>query len=170
MPNHEEHCLHSLKRYGVRGDDIHTWIDEPSYLFGSSHRDERHDPKRDMPIVIRMFGQKYGYDVAWHIFLDHVLLDRQESNLKLPQNEPAEPLAQRLVLTRPQPTRPLTRRDIYLFIGCFGVMLSLFSLSGSFPWNFTEDILGGIVGFVIIGIAALLHYRDKKRSERIKFW
>jgi len=37
MPNHEEHCLHSLKRYGVRGDDVHTWMDEPSFTMGPSH-------------------------------------------------------------------------------------------------------------------------------------
>ena len=34
MPNHEEHCLHSEQRYGVRGDDIHAWMDEPCKIAG----------------------------------------------------------------------------------------------------------------------------------------
>jgi hypothetical protein len=78
MPNHEEHCRHSFKEYGVRGDDIHTWMDKPSYVMGPSHRDERHSPKRDLPIVIQLFGNEYGNDVARQIFLDHIILDAQE--------------------------------------------------------------------------------------------
>lgn len=37
MPNNEEHCQHSLKRYGTRGNDIHTWIDEPSRMYMGFH-------------------------------------------------------------------------------------------------------------------------------------
>jgi hypothetical protein len=91
MPNHEEHCRHSEQRYGVRGDDIHTWMDEPSYILGRSHRDERHDPRRDLPIVIQMFGDEYGDDVARQIFLDHIYLDKQERERnQLSQNEPSQ--------------------------------------------------------------------------------
>ena len=34
MPNHETHCQHTLARYGVRGDDIHSYIDEPCKVAG----------------------------------------------------------------------------------------------------------------------------------------
>lgn len=93
MPSHEEHCQHSEKRYGVRGDDIHTWMDEPSFIMGSSHRDERHNPRRDLPINIKMFGNDYGEGVARQVFLDHILLDRKESASKqqYPNPEPSQP-------------------------------------------------------------------------------
>jgi hypothetical protein len=88
MPNHEEHCQHSEKRYGFRGDDIHTWMDEPSFFMGPAHREERHNRNRDLPIVIKMFGDKYGEDVARHIFLDHIYLDAKERARKDYHPEP----------------------------------------------------------------------------------
>lgn len=78
MPLHEEHCRHSEQRYGVRGDDIHTWMDEPSLIMGYSHREERHNPVRDAPMIIRIFGAEYGDDLAKQIFLDHIYLDTKE--------------------------------------------------------------------------------------------
>jgi len=79
MPNCEEHCEHTLKRYGVEGRDIHTWIDEPSKLYGASHREVRHDTEaREM--VKKIFGEKYGENLAENIFLDHMLLDLETKN------------------------------------------------------------------------------------------
>ncbi len=78
MPSHEEHCAHSLKRYGVRGDDIHSWIDEPSQILGGSHRSERHDIS-SMETAIEMFGSKYGDNKVRQIFLDHLFLDSKEA-------------------------------------------------------------------------------------------
>ena len=78
MPDHEEHCLHSEKRYGIRGDDIHQWIDEPSQIAGSSHRNYRHDLE-SMPIAIEAFGKIYGAEMVENIFLDHLKADSEES-------------------------------------------------------------------------------------------
>ena len=38
MPQREEHCLHSEKRYGFHGDEIHSWMDEPLSVAGFSHK------------------------------------------------------------------------------------------------------------------------------------
>ena len=98
MPNHEEHCRHSERRYGVRGDDIHSWMDEPSYIVGKSHRDFRHNPYRDSPTVIRIFGEEYGENIAREIFLDHIYLDNQERDRSKAQSfrheydEPSDPI------------------------------------------------------------------------------
>jgi hypothetical protein len=81
MPGHEEHCLHSEKRYGVRGDDIHSWIDEPVAVAGASHRDYRHD-LRSLPAAIQIFGPKYGADLVENIFLDHLKADSEENRKK----------------------------------------------------------------------------------------
>ena len=81
MPGHEEHCLHSQKRYGVRGDDIHSWIDEPSVVAGVLHRNYRHD-LGSLPIAIQIFGPKYGADMVENIFLDHLKADSEENRKK----------------------------------------------------------------------------------------
>lgn len=78
MPEHEEHCLHSLKRYGVRGDEIHAWIDEPSQIAGGSHRNFRHD-LASLPTAIQLFGKSYGDDMVENIFLDHLKADSEEN-------------------------------------------------------------------------------------------
>jgi len=81
MLQHEEHCLHSQKRYGIRGDDVHSWIDEPVAVAGASHRDYRHD-LRSLPTAIQLFGQKYGADMVENIFLDHLKADSEENRKK----------------------------------------------------------------------------------------
>jgi len=78
MPQHEEHCLHSEKRYGVRGDDIHAWMDEPAQVSGGSHRNYRHD-LNGLQIAIQMFGKIYGAEMVENIFLDHLKLDSEEN-------------------------------------------------------------------------------------------
>ena len=77
MPNHEEHCLHSEKRYGVRGDDIHAWIDEPSQVSGGSHRNYRHNLS-GLQTAIQVFGKIYGAEMVENIFLDHLKADSEE--------------------------------------------------------------------------------------------
>ena len=77
MPNLEEHCQHSEKRYGVRGEDIHSWIDEPSQVAGGSHRDYRHDLS-SLQTAIQLFGELYGVEMVENIFLDHLKADSQE--------------------------------------------------------------------------------------------
>lgn len=77
MPDHETHCLHSLNRYGVRGDEIHTWLDEPSRIFGGSHRQLRHGYET-INEAVAMFGTKYGAEVVRNIVTDHWIADSEE--------------------------------------------------------------------------------------------
>lgn len=42
IPSHEEHCQNTLKKFGVRGDDIHKYMDELCTVFGREHRQFRH--------------------------------------------------------------------------------------------------------------------------------
>jgi hypothetical protein len=74
MPNHEEHCQHSFARYGVRGDDIHSWIDEPSQVSGLNHRRFRHD-LNSIKIAKKVFASKYDADTIENICLDHFKAD-----------------------------------------------------------------------------------------------
>jgi hypothetical protein len=82
MPNHEEHCAESLKRYGKSFSELHAWMDEPSFLLGSNHRKYRHDPNVTPDEAKAIFGE--GADNAC---LDHIRLDEQE-NRKRAQNNP----------------------------------------------------------------------------------
>jgi len=79
--NLEEHCQHSLKRYGVRGDEIHKWIDEPVRIAGRSHRQFRHD-LASLPMAVKMFEAKYGADTVKNIFLDHLSADSLTEPMK----------------------------------------------------------------------------------------
>lgn len=78
MPNIEEHCKHSLKRYGAEGRDIHMWLDEPSRLYAGIHREFRHDEKTII-LAGKTFGKTYGEDMAQAITLDHIMADHEES-------------------------------------------------------------------------------------------
>lgn len=71
MPNREEHCRHSFEMYGVRAEDVHAWMDEPSKIYGPRHRHTRHDLK----LIPMKFVEKYGEELARAIMLDHILLD-----------------------------------------------------------------------------------------------
>lgn len=74
MPNHEDHCAESLKRYGKTFSEMHSWMDEPSLLLGSSHRRYRHDPSVT-PIEAKII---FGFN-ADNACLDHIRLDALES-------------------------------------------------------------------------------------------
>ena len=77
MPNLEDHCQHSEKRYGVRDEEIHSWRDEPSQLAGGSHRDYRHDLS-SLQTAIQLFSKLYGAEMVENIFLDHLKADSAE--------------------------------------------------------------------------------------------
>ena len=95
MPNHEEHCQHSFKRYGVRGDDIHSWIDEPSQIMGGEHRKFRHD-LASLPICLDVFKDKYTPDMIENIFLDHLKADSEEGREKRQENIPQKYISYQL--------------------------------------------------------------------------
>jgi len=86
LPELEEHCKHTFKRYGIRGDDIHSWMDEPSQISGGSHRNYRHDLE-SLPIAIKMFEAKYGAEMVENIFLDHLKADSEESRKRKKKTE-----------------------------------------------------------------------------------
>jgi hypothetical protein len=78
MPKLEEHCQHSLKRFKVEGREIHSWLDEPSRVYGGIHREFRHD-EQTIILVGKLFGDKFGVDIAQAIALDHIMADHEEA-------------------------------------------------------------------------------------------
>jgi hypothetical protein len=82
MPNLEEHCQHSERRYGVKGEDIHSWMDEPSQVAGGSHREYRHD-LNSLQTAIQLFGKQYGAEMVENIFLDHLKADSAENRKRV---------------------------------------------------------------------------------------
>jgi len=76
MPNNEEHSQHCEKFIGVRGEDIHTWMDAHARYLGWHHRDSRHTPE-DLDFCIKLFGKKYGIETVRKIFYDHLILDEE---------------------------------------------------------------------------------------------
>lgn len=78
MPNNLEHCQRSLERYGVEGEDIHSWMDEPAKIYGSVHRLLRHE----LDWIPKQFIDKYGEDLTRNIMLDHVSFDKKSISLR----------------------------------------------------------------------------------------
>ena len=58
MPNLEEHSKHTFERYGVEGKEIHKWMDEPSRIYSTSHRQFRHDDD-----TIKLIGEYFGFKI-----------------------------------------------------------------------------------------------------------
>jgi len=73
MSSHEEHCQDSLRKYGKRFDELHTWMDEPWEVLGKKHRMYRHDPYTTPQEVKKLIGE-----YADHACLDHIRLDYPE--------------------------------------------------------------------------------------------
>jgi hypothetical protein len=66
-----------MKRYGVEGRDIHSWLDEPSREYAGSHRQFRHDTET-VRLVGELFGKTYGKNLAENIALDHIMVDHEQ--------------------------------------------------------------------------------------------
>lgn len=112
MPEHEEHCLHSEKRYGIRGDEIHSWMDEPSSISGGTHRKFRHGLE-DLPIAIQMFGKIYGEEMVENIFLDHLRADSEEGRKRgISEISATEPYLDQNLITRIKVFRYKRRRRL----------------------------------------------------------
>ena len=69
---HEGHCVRSHEKYGVRGDEIHFWMDEPSSISGFAHRIYRH---RLNQVIPKFLIEKYGRDLCRYIMVDHIIAD-----------------------------------------------------------------------------------------------
>jgi hypothetical protein len=81
MPNLYEHCKKTFAKYGVEGQDIHGWIDDPSRTYVAAHRQFRHDTET-IRLVGELFGNKYGKSLAENITLDHIMLDHKTPRKK----------------------------------------------------------------------------------------
>jgi len=77
LPNIDEHCRRTLKKYGVEGRDIHKWLDEPSRKYAGRHREFRHDTET-IRLAGEVFGSKYDKTLAENIALDHIMADHEE--------------------------------------------------------------------------------------------
>lgn len=80
MPSFEEHCQHSARKYGYRGERIHRYMDDVSLLreHGQYHRQFRHDTET-VKKCGELFGHLYGSrENAMKIALDHIMLDHLE--------------------------------------------------------------------------------------------
>lgn len=82
MPNHEEHCVESLKRYGKTFSEVHAWMDEPCLILGAQHRIYRHNPYVTPTEAKAIFG-----DLADHVCLDHIRLDELENRKNASNHE-----------------------------------------------------------------------------------
>jgi hypothetical protein len=58
-------------------------MDEPSQLYGPSHRWTRHNAK----FIPQRFIDKYGEELARAIMIDHILLDKQYTAGRLPREQ-----------------------------------------------------------------------------------
>ena len=81
MPNHEEHCEESRRRYGKSFSELHRWMDEPSLMLGTDHRMYRHNPYKTPLEARRIFGENSD-----HACLDHIRLD-EVGGTKPPEEE-----------------------------------------------------------------------------------
>jgi len=71
----EEHCERSLKLFGKRYEDIHTWLDEFASKYSQperyKHRKHRHH-KEGMEEAKRIFG-----DIGALVAEDHIRADNE---------------------------------------------------------------------------------------------
>jgi len=75
MADLNEHCEHTLGLYGVEGRGLHQWIDGPVVFVGPAHRGFARHNKDVVNNLPRKFVDKYGFELAKNIVIDHLLLD-----------------------------------------------------------------------------------------------
>jgi len=176
MPCLEEHCRHTLKRFGVEGREIHSWLDEPSKLFTTSHRQFRHDTET-VRLAGKLFGEKYGKALAENIALDHIMADHEEEikkrseapetvTLKISQNAPEQP-------KQAATNVPLVKETSISFLGLFfmpfiggllfmviGLPIMMFGGTSAFGsyFNISVFIVFEII-FMFLSVPLLLTHR-----------
>lgn len=90
MPSRVRHCQRSFERYGVRGENIHKWMDEAVKINAGEHRQFRHDTIT-IKTVGEIFGKEYGVAIAENIALDHIIFDHEEGLTVVEVERLAEP-------------------------------------------------------------------------------
>ena len=78
MLDNEIHSNHTFMLYGVRGSDLHRWMDAPHIDLGPSLRKYRHNIE-DLPFWAI---DEYGLELARKIMNAHVELDSGPSSYK----------------------------------------------------------------------------------------
>jgi len=161
LPNKEEHGQSSYRRYGVHGYDLHSWMDEPVQTHGPSHRRFRHDADHPPKWAV----DKYGFETAQNIMLDHIFMDRQHSR----RYSRSQPL-------RSTPKTPLTPYEIaevkvmiavmIAIVGTYFMVVNFYNLGA---WDFeigpVKVILSFIVPILAAGLLGEAYLRTLKKSE-----
>lgn len=78
MPPVNEHVAHSNKRIGVKGTEIHKWIDALFGTYHTHHRRYRHDfasCMKEIVIVRPDLIEKFGIAVTEKVVKDHIDFD-----------------------------------------------------------------------------------------------
>jgi len=107
MPSHDEHCRYTFERYGVTGEEIHEWMDEPVKLYGPTHRKARHDPNQKLP---QYLIQIYGESLAKNIMIDHILQDAETKTGEKLLYENTHPKEKVLVDLQPVDSEPMAKQ------------------------------------------------------------
>lgn len=147
MPNNEEHAQHSYQRYGLYAEDLHQWMDEPSRLYGPSHRWVRHQ-NNDVRNPPQIYVDEYGLERTRDVMMDHILLDgRGSKRTNARANSHLEGIA--------SPPMTLKLMISYIIIG--GGIGGVFGGGSSIEFG---AILGMIAASAIFGFTYLLIHSD----------
>ena len=158
LPNKEEHGQSSYRRYGVHGYDLHSWMDEPAQTHGPSHRRFRHDADHPPKWAV----DKYGFETAQNIMLDHIFMDRQHSR----RYSRSQPL-------RSAPKTPLTPYEIAevkVVIALMMVIVGICFMAVNYldvEIGPVKVILSFIVPILATGLLGEAYLRMLKKSEAV---
>ena len=85
MPNCQEHCADSQKKYNYDFEELHIWMDEPSRIAGGKHGSFRHELFKTPEEAEKIFWEKTPERFRPYIknaVLDHIMLDSLDSSGK----------------------------------------------------------------------------------------
>jgi hypothetical protein len=150
MPNHEEHCEESLRRYDKSFAELHKWMDEPSSILGQRHRKYRHDPNTTPIVARKLFGEN-----ADNACLDHIRLDELETRRKGSKSQMTVKVS---MGNRKQPQNDPVR------VGVVSIMAFIIGLL-----VYSQSLWGAIVFFIIsfFGFLAFLGSLSSPKKEEV---
>ena len=150
MPNHEEHCEESLRRYDKSFAELHKWMDEPSSILGQKHRKYRHDPNTTPIVARKLFGEN-----ADNACLDHIRLDELETRRKGSRSQMTVKVS---MGNRKQPQNDPVR------VGVVSIMAFIIGLL-----VYSQSLWGAIVFFIIsfFGFLAFLGSLSSPKKEEV---
>lgn len=86
MPSVNEHVAHSNKWIGVKGTEIHKWIDAPFDKHQAYHRRYRHDFDsciRELVLDRPDLIEKFGITITEKVVKDHIDFDKGHFEIDL---------------------------------------------------------------------------------------